>query len=391
MPEDNKLKTELEELQSKIEASNENYLKSVKSAGSTYTSAIESTTNDLNSGYGEISNKIKQAQKTYLDTVDKWITERDKEVEEQQARNVAQAENDRNVQVWGGLAEVASALSNLVGTSVGASNQKWVSPLPAWAERADQARREREAKLENYRNQLQALQQQKSQLKYAFASDTANRATRQLENLASRSDMKSKASYDTSLNLANAQNSANADNTNFSLKAISAETNKISVNNLAEEQRANREFKDKQLKLYAATYGYNLETGKFYNSKTNKYDLDAPEHPRGGISYKEKKQDIDDTIRATSVGSDVFNELAQAMGLESYEAYINLPPAQKGKYSQEYPAINGILRKFSDSSGNFKFTEADLGTLKTYAPNFHSRLTSGDYEDKDELDGPALP
>ena len=111
-------------------------------------------------------NPLDQAEKDYDQIVSGMVAERDAYVKE-----TAQTEKANNdMQFYGGLAEAASALVNLIGTTKGAVSQKWESPQPRWAERADILRKERETKLKNYKDQITALQQAKNQIKQKKAS-----------------------------------------------------------------------------------------------------------------------------------------------------------------------------------------------------------------------------
>ena len=111
-------------------------------------------------------NPLDQAEKDYDQIVSGMVAERDAYVKE-----TAKTEKvNTDMQFYGGLAEAASALVNLIGTTKGAVSQKWESPQPRWAERADILRRERENKLKNYKDQITALQQAKNQIKQKKAS-----------------------------------------------------------------------------------------------------------------------------------------------------------------------------------------------------------------------------
>ena len=111
-------------------------------------------------------NPLDQAEKDYDQIVSGMVAERDAYVKE--TAKTEKAKTD--MQFYGGLAEAASALVNLIGTTKGAVSQKWESPQPRWAERADILRKERETKLKNYKDQITALQQAKNQIKQKKAS-----------------------------------------------------------------------------------------------------------------------------------------------------------------------------------------------------------------------------
>lgn len=111
-------------------------------------------------------NPLDQAEKDYGQIVSGMVAERDAYVKETAKTEKA----NTDMQFYGGLAEAASALVNLIGTTKGAVSQKWESPQPRWAERADVLRKERETKLKNYKDQITALQQAKNEIKQKKAS-----------------------------------------------------------------------------------------------------------------------------------------------------------------------------------------------------------------------------
>ena len=111
-------------------------------------------------------NPLDQAEKDYDQIVSGMVAERDAYVKETAKTEKA----NTDMQFYGGLAEAASALVNLIGTTKGAVSQKWESPQPRWAERADILRKERETKLKNYKDQITALQQAKNEIKQKKAS-----------------------------------------------------------------------------------------------------------------------------------------------------------------------------------------------------------------------------
>lgn len=111
-------------------------------------------------------NPLDQSEKDYDQIISNMAAERDAYVKE----TAKTEKTNTNMQFYGGLAEAAAAITNLIGTTKGAVSQKWESPQPKWAERADALRREREAKIKNYKDQITALQQAKNQVKQKKAS-----------------------------------------------------------------------------------------------------------------------------------------------------------------------------------------------------------------------------
>lgn len=167
-------------------------------------------------------NPLDQAEKDYNQIVSGMVAERDA-----YAKETAKTEKtNTNMQFYGGLAEAASALVNLIGTTKGAVSQKWESPQPRWAERADILRKERETKLKNYKDQIAALQQAKNQIKQKKASVISTYNTQ--KETTARSNARIQASAD--LAIAKAQEDARvklAKSGDDGIKLISNNANKL--------------------------------------------------------------------------------------------------------------------------------------------------------------------
>lgn len=167
-------------------------------------------------------NPLDQAEKDYNQIVSGMVAERDA-----YAKETAKTEKaNTNMQFYGGLAEAASALVNLIGTTKGAVSQKWESPQPRWAERADILRKERETKLKTYKDQIAALQQAKNQIKQKKASVISTYNTQ--KETTARSNARIQASAD--LAIAKAQEAARvklAKSGDDGIKLISNNANKL--------------------------------------------------------------------------------------------------------------------------------------------------------------------
>lgn len=167
-------------------------------------------------------NPLDQAEKDYNQIVSGMVAERDA-----YAKETAKTEKtNTNMQFYGGLAEAASALVNLIGTTKDAVSQKWESPQPRWAERADILRKERETKLKTYKDQIAALQQAKNQIKQKKASVISTYNTQ--KETTARSNARIQASAD--LAIAKAQEAARvklAKSGDDGIKLISNNANKL--------------------------------------------------------------------------------------------------------------------------------------------------------------------
>lgn len=167
-------------------------------------------------------NPLDQAEKDYDQIVSGMVAERDAYVKETAKTEKA----NTDMQFYGGLAEAASALVNLIGTTKGAVSQKWESPQPRWAERADILRKERETKLKNYKDQIAALQQAKNQIKQKKANVISTYNTQ--KETTARSNARIQASAD--LAIAKAQEAARvklAKSGDDGIKLISNNANKL--------------------------------------------------------------------------------------------------------------------------------------------------------------------
>lgn len=105
---------------------------------------------------------IQQPYQESLKSYNDMIATLEDNAKEQEKYNKAAEAQSYNTRVFGGITEAVASIANLVGTSHGASHQQWASPQPGWMQQASTLRRERDAKLQNYRAQLATLQQQKA-------------------------------------------------------------------------------------------------------------------------------------------------------------------------------------------------------------------------------------
>lgn len=165
---------------------------------------------------------LNQAEKSYDDIINGMIADRDAY---QQQSKEDEKRNDQ-VQFFGGLAEAAAAITNLIGTTKGAVSQKWESPQPGWAARIDALKKERDTKLQNYKTQLATLEQAKNQVTQKKASVISTYNTQ--KETTARSNARIQASAD--LAIAKAQEAAKvklAKNGADGLKTIANNANRL--------------------------------------------------------------------------------------------------------------------------------------------------------------------
>ena len=97
------------------------------------------------------------------------------------------AKDNRNTQLFGGLAEGAAALVNLFGTIKGGTSMKWDSPQPAWAKTVNEIDSQRKAKSQKIMEQLRSLRDMKNRV-YAEGMKYEDTKTRKDEESANKQE-----------------------------------------------------------------------------------------------------------------------------------------------------------------------------------------------------------
>lgn len=238
-------------------------------------SAAEKANNDLLSEYNERTNELQeQAQQSnkateeaglsYIDMIGSWENAMRQHSQKLQEEAEAKNKKEQSAMKAGGLAGAASAIINLIGTAKGAHNQQQENFISNWQSRADAARRERDARLGSYRDQLRTLESQRALLKYNFAKGKAAADANLASLLAQRGDAAAqlkaagvKEAATGKAKIAAGESARAAQVYNAALRAKQAAA------------RINTEY-SKQL-----ANGYDSRTGKFYNPQTKKYDSDS--------------------------------------------------------------------------------------------------------------------
>lgn len=238
-------------------------------------SAAEEANEDLLSEYNERTKELQeQAQQSnkateeaglsYIDMIGSWENAMRQHSQKLQEEAEAQNKKEQSAMKAGGLAGAASAIINLIGTAKGAHNQQQENFISNWQSRADAARRERDARLGSYRDQLRTLESQRALLKYNFAKGKAASDANLASLLAQRGDAAAqlkaagvKEAATGKAKIAAGESARAAQVYNAALRAKQAAA------------RINTEY-SKQL-----ANGYDSRTGKFYNPQTKKYDSDS--------------------------------------------------------------------------------------------------------------------
>lgn len=383
---------QIQEFQQQQKEAAEQQAASIQAANDAYQQGFQQRSEQLNAAITAANETAKQAGVTYVDMVQGWYDAAKAEAEEQRKRNEAQEKRDLNYRMYGGLAEAASALVNLIGTTKGAVSQKWESPQQKWAERSDALRRERDKKLEDLRSQMKTLQQQKAQLQYNLGKDDADRQMQAATMAANRGDQAAQLRYQGEVAAAQAKAQGVQQGIALGMQGLNmllneknaAEGRKIQWAGLAQQKENNKRLKE-QDEFTQRSYGYDPDSGKWWNPKTKAYDLDAPADIRGDKTTP-KPKDLDGTLReAMKMDSSVMDELVKSLKdkdgnsyFSSYADYTSAVDDKKTKKTREKAVksksdVYKLIRKFEDASGLMKFTAADVNLLQQYAPEFYAK------------------
>lgn len=115
----------------------------------------------------QVRNALVDAQDQQVYDTDKMITDMELSKQDYSNRTATQQKTNKATQLFGGITDAAASLVNIIGTTHGASPMKWESPQQGWAQKVDQITREREEKLDRYKNDLNTLRQKRAELKSA--------------------------------------------------------------------------------------------------------------------------------------------------------------------------------------------------------------------------------
>lgn len=340
----------IKDLQDELKAAANEHVKAINNASDAYQQGYAKRSAELKESLDSANETAKQAGITYADLVQTWIDAAQDDADDQRKRNEAQDIRDNKVRMWGGIAEAASALVNLIGTTKGAASQKWESPQQKWAERADKLRREREKKLEDYRNQMKTLQQQKAQLMYSLGKDEADRKVRTATIMTGRGDQAALQAYKSAVDVAQVQAGGAQQGINLGMQGINMLLNSENAAEGRSIQRESLEQRKKEDEFTQRSYGFDPETNKWWNPKTKAYDLDAPSGVRGTSQPKSGLGGLtmDDF-------SGIRDELAVQMGFENYNEYriASKDNSRQGKKdfiarTKDKPELNELLKKLVD-------------------------------------------
>lgn len=340
----------IKDLQDEQEEAANEHADAINAAGDAYQQGYAQRSAELKESLDSANETARQAGITYADLVQTWIDAAQNEANAQRKRNEAQDQRDNRVRMWGGIAEAASALVNLIGTTKGAASQKWESPQPKWAERADKLRREREKKLEDYRNQMKTLQQQKAQLVYSLGKDEAEREEKTATIMTGRDDQAAQQAYKSAVDAAQVKAQGTQQGIALGMQGANMLLNSENAAEGRRIQRESLEQRKKENEFTQRSYGFDPETNKWWNPKTKAYDLDAPSGVRGTSQPKSGVGGLtmDDF-------SGIRDELAVQMGFKNYNEYriASRDNSRQGKKdfiarTKDKPELNELLKKLVD-------------------------------------------
>ena len=340
----------IKDLQDKQEEAANEHADAINAAGDAYQQGYAQRSAELKESLDSANETARQAGITYADLVQTWIDAAQNEANAQRKRNEAQDQRDNRVRMWGGIAEAASALVNLIGTTKGAASQKWESPQQKWAERADKLRREREKKLEDYRNQMKTLQQQKAQLVYSLGKDEAEREEKTATIMTGRDDQAAQQDYKSAVDAAQVKAQGTQQGIALGMQGANMLLNSENAAEGRRIQRESLEQRKKENEFTQRSYGFDPETNKWWNPKTKAYDLDAPSGVRG---TSQPKNGVGGLTMDDFTG--IRDELAVQMGFKNYNEYriASRDNSRQGKRdfiarTKDKPELNELLKKLVD-------------------------------------------
>lgn len=317
-------------------------------------SAAERANDDLLSEYNErtkeLQDQTQQSNKavegaglSYIDMIGSWENAMRQHSQRLQEEAEAKNKKEQSAMKLGGLAGAASAIINLIGTAQGAHNQQQENYIGNWQSRADAARRERDARLGSYRDQLRTLESQRALLKYNFAKGKAAADANLASLLAQRGDtaaqMKASGIKETAAGrakIAAGESARSAQVYNAGLKArqTAAKATNDALQTQIKAQEAAARIETEYSKQLAN--GYDSRTGKFYNPQTKKFDSDS------FISAPETGKSLGNFNASEWRG--FRDKYAKYAGLkDGYKSYMELNEKEKKEWASKHPEEAQVL------------------------------------------------
>lgn len=349
--------TDWNAVQQQNDANTAKTVEGITSAGNARKESLKTTYEQQETALKDANTTMDNAASAYRAMVDGWVEAAEKEQEAQRKANEAEAKRINKVMTWGGIAESAAAIANLIGTIHGASNQKWESPQPKWQERADKLRKERDEKLQKLKDQQKALDQQRAQLMFALAGDKYKRDAALANLTGQHGEALGKVDYDTAVAATGAQNQGDRTGTTLAAQGINTY---YGMNN---QDKARTIAQSQYITTWRAK-GYDPVTGKYRDPNTGEFTLNAPHSGKGNLTTlfgSGGNGSLSSEQTAALIG--IRDNLAHAVGYENYNDLLAGKDATKrGLIRVSDDAVNehGRWRKYEDATDNPEYKEVFL-------------------------------
>lgn len=357
-------------LQGQSKAAYDAYSDAAKGATENFVNQQNATTAGIKTALDNSIAAQETADKNYSDIVNGWVSAAEARAKDQERINQQQQARDNKLIMWGGIADAAAALVNLIGTTKGAVNQQRQSPQNAWSQRVDALRREREQKLENYRNQLKSMQETAASKDYAIAANAAKRELDKAVTLASRSDAASQAQYQGDLAAAKAGLEGTQAEINTGLKIASMEQSERDSNRRfskdADAKDAEGKLKYKEFLAKWRIKGYDPETDKYRNPQTGEFDLNAPSGA--------------DKTNISKALYGIRDRIARKAGLNGFDGYLSLDKKARKKFVKDNPEADKLLQLLRNPNG---LTKQDLENMNVSQMFVDASLEAGGITDEE--------
>ena len=122
----------------------------------------------------EMRGTIEEAQNIEKKTADEIIASMESSRKAELERLNTRVEDTKGASMFSGVAEAASALVNLIGTTQGATSQEWNSPQSELRSRLDQAISQRDASIRDYTDTMASLKQKRGAMEAQHAKVLAS-------------------------------------------------------------------------------------------------------------------------------------------------------------------------------------------------------------------------
>lgn len=343
----------IEELRKKNQEAYDAYQNNVNTATNELVANRNSVSADLQSALSEAEDKRAQAAKTYSEIVRGMQADAKMRIENQKNADKMNAARDSKLSLFGGIADAAAALVNLIGTSKGANSAQYASPQPAWQERINALRKEREARIERYKNEADALEEQSARLDYSTALDLSNAEKEDAIKIAARNDETNSLNHQSAIQSAKTGLEAKLADTNLELQGIKIENEAQARRErnaaTAANNAATQALKYQDLVAKWRNKGYDIETGKWKNPASGQFDLDVPSGSSSDLTESQLKSARD--------------RVARQAGLSNYDEYLKMKKGKKKNYkrwAEDNPRVDQLLNTLQHLESIDKDTRKNL-------------------------------